>query len=54
GFGKLVHPLRLALTGSSASPGIDAVIALLGRDGVARRLDAARDRLRSGPADQDR
>jgi glutamyl-tRNA synthetase len=43
GFGKLVHPLRLALTGTSASPGIDAVIALLGRDRVLARIDTARE-----------
>jgi glutamyl-tRNA synthetase len=41
GFGKVVHPLRLALTGGGASPGIDQVVALLGRDEVLRRIDAA-------------
>lgn len=41
GFGKVVHPLRLALTGSSASPGIDRVVAMLGRALVLRRIDAA-------------
>jgi glutamyl-tRNA synthetase len=41
GFGKLVHPLRVALTGSSASPGIDQVIALLGERAVISRIDAA-------------
>lgn len=40
-FGKLVHPLRLALTGSQASPGIDKVVWLFGRDLVADRIDAA-------------
>ncbi|HLL45555.1 MAG TPA: glutamate--tRNA ligase, partial [Longimicrobiaceae bacterium] len=53
-FGKVVHPLRLALTGSSASPGIDAVIAAMGRDLVARRLDAAVTRLRPAGAHQER
>jgi glutamyl-tRNA synthetase len=48
GFGKLVHPLRLALTGTSASPGIDAVIALLGRDRVLARIDAARAHVLAG------
>jgi glutamyl-tRNA synthetase len=47
GFGKLVHPLRIALTGGSASPGIDQVIVLLGKDGVERRIAAAVDRLSS-------
>jgi glutamyl-tRNA synthetase len=46
GFGKMVHPLRLALTGTAASPGIDHVVALLGRDEVARRIDHAREHLR--------
>jgi glutamyl-tRNA synthetase len=54
GFGKVVHPLRLALVGSSASPGIDAVAVLLGRDGVAARIDAAVRRLRDGGDNQER
>jgi glutamyl-tRNA synthetase len=49
-FGKLVHPLRIALMGSSASPGIDQVITLLGRDAVLRRTDAAAEWLRGGGA----
>src|SRR5690606_12313039 len=40
GFGKVVHPRRLALTGAAVSPGIDAVIAHMGRDMVLRRIDA--------------
>jgi glutamyl-tRNA synthetase len=53
-FGKVVHPLRLALTGSSASPGIDAVVAAMGGNLVAQRLDAAVARLRSAGAHQER
>jgi glutamyl-tRNA synthetase len=41
GFGKLVHPLRLALTGQTVSPGIDQVIVQMGRELVAQRIDAA-------------
>ncbi len=41
GFGKVVHPLRLALTGATVSPGIDAVVAQMGPELVRRRLDAA-------------
>lgn len=41
GFGKLVHPLRLALTGTLASPGIDGVVWLLGKDVVGERIAAA-------------
>ncbi|MEW5927775.1 MAG: glutamate--tRNA ligase [Gemmatimonadota bacterium] len=53
-FGKVVHPLRLALTGSSASPGIDAVVAAMGRELVAARLDAAVTWLRSAGVHQER
>lgn len=42
GLGKLVHPLRLALTGRSASPGIFDVLAGLGRERSMRRLRDAR------------
>lgn len=41
GFGKLVHPLRLALTGATVSPGIDQVVAQMGPDLVRRRIDTA-------------
>jgi glutamyl-tRNA synthetase len=41
-FGKLVHPLRLALTGSQASPGIDQVVWLMGPPLVKSRIEAAR------------
>lgn len=41
GFGKLVHPLRLALTGTLASPGIDGVVWLLGKSVVEERIEAA-------------
>jgi glutamyl-tRNA synthetase len=41
GFGKIVHPLRLAVTGTAASPGIDVVLTLLGRRLTQQRIDAA-------------
>jgi glutamyl-tRNA synthetase len=41
GFGKLVHPLRLALTGATVSPGIDAVVAHMGPELTMRRIDDA-------------
>jgi glutamyl-tRNA synthetase len=50
GFGKVVHPLRLALTGASVSPGIDQVVAQMGRDLVERRLHTARQALTDGAA----
>jgi glutamyl-tRNA synthetase len=48
GAGKLFQPLRVALTGSSVSPGIFDVLTLLGRDRSLRRMDDAIRNLR-GP-----
>jgi glutamyl-tRNA synthetase len=45
--GKLFHPLRVALTGLTASPGIFDVLVMLGRDRALGRLDAALERLRA-------
>ena len=42
GAGKLFQPLRVALTGSAASPGIFDVLILLGRDRSQERMDAGR------------
>jgi glutamyl-tRNA synthetase len=47
GFGKLVHPLRIAVTGSAASPGIDQVLAVMGRERVLKRIDYATKYLES-------
>lgn len=41
GAGKLFAPLRVALTGLTASPGIFEVLSLLGRDRSLKRIDAA-------------
>jgi glutamyl-tRNA synthetase len=41
GAGKLFQPLRVALTGSAASPGIFDVLVLLGRDRSMERIAAA-------------
>jgi len=41
GAGKLYQPLRVALTGSSASPGIFDVLMLLGRDRATERVRRA-------------
>lgn len=38
---QLIHPVRLALTGFSVSPGLFELMDLLGRDAVIRRLDRA-------------
>jgi glutamyl-tRNA synthetase len=45
GAGKLFQPLRVALVGSAASPGIFDVLELLGRDRSLRRLDEATKRI---------
>ena len=36
---KLIHPLRVALTGQSVSPGIFQVLVLIGRDRSLDRID---------------
>jgi len=41
GAGKLFQPLRVALTGSSASPGISDVLVLLGRERSLARIDSS-------------
>jgi len=38
GAGKLIHPLRVALTGQMSSPGIFDVLVLLGRDRSLERI----------------
>ena len=47
GAGKLIHPLRVALTGRSASPGIFDVLVLLGRERSMARLLAAVEGIRA-------
>jgi glutamyl-tRNA synthetase len=41
GLGKVAQPLRVAVTGTSVSPPIDATLALLGRGRSLARIDAA-------------
>ncbi len=41
GAGKLIHPVRVALTGRAVSPGIFEVMRLMGRDLVLARIAAA-------------
>lgn len=41
GLGKVAQPLRVALTGGTVSPPIDATLALLGQEKVLARLEAA-------------
>jgi glutamyl-tRNA synthetase len=46
-LGKIAQPLRVALTGKTASPGLFEVMSVLGRDEVARRIDAALEHIRA-------
>jgi glutamyl-tRNA synthetase len=41
GLGKVAQPLRVAVTGGTVSPPIDATLAVLGRERVLARLDRA-------------
>ncbi len=46
GAGKLIHPLRVALVGEAASPGIFEVLVLLGRERSLSRIAAGAARIR--------
>jgi glutamyl-tRNA synthetase len=45
GAGKLIHPLRVAVTGMAVSPGIFEVLVVMGRERTLSRLDAALPRV---------
>ena len=45
GAGKVIHPLRVAVTGTAASPPMFDVLVVLGRDRVLRRIAVALDML---------
>lgn len=47
GFGKIAQPVRVALTGTSVSPGIFEMIAVLGKARVLARLKAAGEYIQS-------
>ncbi|HMX63721.1 MAG TPA: glutamate--tRNA ligase, partial [Candidatus Sumerlaeota bacterium] len=49
GFGKVAQPVRLAVTGRTASPGLFEVLEALGREEVIRRLINAKEWLQSNP-----
>ncbi|MEZ5447096.1 MAG: glutamate--tRNA ligase [Gammaproteobacteria bacterium] len=49
-LGKLAQPLRVAVTGGTVSPPIDATVALIGRERVLSRLGRAIDTIRRLPA----
>jgi glutamyl-tRNA synthetase len=45
GAGKVIHPIRLALTGATASPSLFDMMAVLGRETCLRRLRSALERI---------
>jgi glutamyl-tRNA synthetase len=45
GAGRIIHPLRLAVTGRSQGPGLFELMEVVGRDACLRRIDRAVDRL---------
>ena len=45
---EVFQPVRVALTGSTVSPGIFESVALVGRDEALARIDAALERAGSG------
>jgi glutamyl-tRNA synthetase len=45
GFGKLMMPLRIAVTGQGFGPDLFASMELLGKETVLRRIDTALERL---------
>jgi glutamyl-tRNA synthetase len=47
GAGKVIQPLRVAVTGTVASPGMFDVLVLLGRERALKRIDVALDMLRT-------
>lgn len=47
GFGKVALPLRIATTGGTASPALDATLAVLGQAVTMQRIDEAVDYIRS-------
>jgi len=51
GAGKLIHPLRVALTGTAVSPGIFDVLVVLGRDLSLTRIDAAIATMEADPSE---
>lgn len=49
-LGKIAQPVRVALTGTTVSPGIFEIIAILGKDKTLARLEAARQHILNRPA----
>jgi glutamyl-tRNA synthetase len=41
GFGKIGQPLRVALLGKMSGPGLDSVMAIIGKDETVKRIQKA-------------
>ncbi len=50
-MGKIAQPLRVAISGRAATPGIDVTLELIGREAVLRRIDRALDYIRQRSED---
>jgi len=46
GKGRLIHPLRLALSGQSTGPGMFDLLFILGKDEVVKRINAALEKIK--------
>jgi glutamyl-tRNA synthetase len=44
-LGKIAQPIRVALTGSTVSPGVFEIMEVLGKEEVIRRLSSVRSRI---------
>ncbi|MCU7858191.1 MAG: glutamate--tRNA ligase, partial [Candidatus Thiodiazotropha sp. (ex Lucinoma borealis)] len=49
-MGKVAQPLRVAVVGRAASPGIDVTLYLVGKEASLRRIDKALDYIRQREA----
>ena len=49
-LGKIAQPVRMALTGTTVSPGIFEIIVVLGKERTLARLEAARQYILNLPA----
>jgi glutamyl-tRNA synthetase len=50
GLGKVAQPLRVAVSGRAATPGIDVTLWLVGREASLRRIDQAIDYIEANAA----
>jgi glutamyl-tRNA synthetase len=48
-LGKVAQPIRVAMTGNTISPPIDATLALIGKERVLARLQKALDYIAKQP-----